>query len=439
MLTGLTDAGNGQYGIELDQSESNQIGGSTLADRNVISGNDFEGISLWNSGSTLNVIQGNYIGVDKTGNAALGNSGDGIVIGGGANNNTIGGDRTAGEGNVISGNWDPGVGALSDGIEIDNAGADDNKIYGNYIGTNYDGTFAIANERHGVVIYNGVQGTEIGGTGTGQGNVISGNTSSGVIIDGNGQATTTGNVIQANIIGLNAAGTATLANGGHGVYVTGSPGANRIGTDGNGTDDLAERNVISGNSGDGIRIASSAAGFTIAGNYIGTDFTGLIDRGNINDGIGIYGGSHTIGGDSVAERNVISGNNQYGIYFTNAAASGNTVSGNYIGVAADGSGTLGNTDDGILIDWFSSDNLIGGTDAGEGNTIANNGGNGIFIVDNNATGNTILGNTIYANTGFGIDLGTSGVNNNDGDDIDAGAEQPTKLPGDHSAICRERI
>ncbi len=215
---GLTDAGNWQFGIELDHSESNQIGGSTLADRNVISGNDFEGISLWNSGTTLNVIQGNYIGVDKTGNAALGNSGDGIVIGGGANNNTIGGDRTAGEGNVISGNWDPGAGQL-DGIEIDNAGADNNKIYGNYIGTNYDGTFAIANERYGVVIYNGVQGTRIGGTGTGQGNIISGNSSYGVFIDGNGVATTSGNYVQGNYIGLNAAGDAAIGNGAGGIRI----------------------------------------------------------------------------------------------------------------------------------------------------------------------------------------------------------------------------
>ena len=153
--TGTVDLGNTRFGIELDNSASNQIGGSTAADRNVISGNGFEGISLWNAGSTLNVIQGNYIGVDTTGNAGLGNSSDGIVIGGGANNNTIGGDRTAGEGNVISGQ----LGATSDGIEIDNAGADNNKIYGNYIGTNFDGTAAIGNARYGVVIYNGVQGT----------------------------------------------------------------------------------------------------------------------------------------------------------------------------------------------------------------------------------------------------------------------------------------
>ena len=172
--TGTVDLGNALKGIQLQDSSGNLIGGSTAADRNIISGNDNDGIILWGSGSTLNVIQGNYIGVDVTGDSGLGNSADGINISGGANNNTIGGDRTAGEGNVISGQ----IGAVSDGIEIDNTGADDNKIFGNYIGTNYDGTSAIGNARHGVVIYDGVQGTKVGGAGTGQGNIISGNTGS---------------------------------------------------------------------------------------------------------------------------------------------------------------------------------------------------------------------------------------------------------------------
>ncbi len=85
----------------------------------------------------LTLIQGNYIGVDNAGNVGLGNTADGIAIGGSANNDAIGGDRTAGEGNVISVLGQRG--ATYDGIEIDNAGADNNKIYGNYVGTNYDG------------------------------------------------------------------------------------------------------------------------------------------------------------------------------------------------------------------------------------------------------------------------------------------------------------
>ena len=222
---GTADLGNASYGIQLNNSSNNLIGGTATAERNVISGNNSDGITIWGSGSTGNVIQGNYIGVDVTGDAALGNLADGIVMGGGANNNTIGGDRTAGEGNVISGQ----IGANSDGIEIDNLGADNNKIYGNYIGTNHDGTAAIGNSRHGVVIYDGVQGTEVGGAGTGQGNIISGNTGSGIVIDGNGKITTTGNVIEGNYIGVDVTGISALGNSNQGVEIFGSASGNLIG------------------------------------------------------------------------------------------------------------------------------------------------------------------------------------------------------------------
>ena len=52
------------------------------------------------------------------------------------------------------------------------------------------------------------------------------------------------------------------------------------------------------------------------------------------------------------------------------------------------------------------DNQIGGTAAGADNTIAFNGGDGVFVEA--STGNTILGNSTFANTQLGIDLGTDG-------------------------------
>ena len=366
---GLTSAANGRFGIEIDRSASNQIGGSTLANRNVISGNTLEGISIWNSLSTLNVIQGNYIGVDKTGDAALGNGADGIVIGGGANNNTIGGDRTAGESNVISGQ----IGATSDGIEIDNAGADNNKIYGNYIGTNHDGTAMIGNARYGVVIYNGVQGTEIGGTGTGQGNIISGNLDAGIMIDGNSVATTSGNVIVAN--------------------------------------------------------------------YIGTDVTGMVDLGNVTDGIVIKNGAqgNTIGGSTIAHRNLISGNNNDGIWITGSNTDNNTVQGNWIGLDAAG-GALGNSYHGIGIENGAADNLIGGTDSGEGNTIAHNTWDGIAVGSSTGTGNTLLGNEFIDNGHLAIDLegGTQdsySVTDNDSGDGDSGPNNLQNYPAVSVAIA----
>jgi titin len=80
-------------------------------------------------------------------------------------------------------------------------------------------------------------------------NVISGKASNGIQIQSAG---TDGNVVAGNYIGLNAAGTAKLGNGGNGVQIGANdaqgPGFTRVGTDGDGVADAAERNVISGNS-----------------------------------------------------------------------------------------------------------------------------------------------------------------------------------------------
>ena len=421
---GTSNQGNGEWGLEITNSANNTIGGTTAAERNVISGNGYDttvgGITLWGSGSTGNTIIGNYIGTNAAGTASIGNAADGVTIGGNANGNTIGGDRTAGGGNVISGNG-------HDGIEIDVAGADNNLIYGNFIGTDYSGNLELGNGRHGVVIYDGVQGTQVGGTGTGQGNIISGNTSSGVIIDGNGVSTTSGNVIQANIIGLNAAGTATLGNGESGVRIFGDAGANTIGGP-----TSSARNVISGNI-DGIYI-QEADGSVIQGNYIGTDATGLIDLGNSDRGIQLESGANntTVGGTSAGARNVICGNDNDGIIIADGAnpgqnATGNIVQGNYIGAAADGTTALGNTGHGVHLTTVDN-NTIGGTATGAGNIIANNSWAGVQIQDNTATGNTISGNAIYANGGLGIDLGNDGVTANDAGDGDGGANNLQNFP-----------
>ena len=327
---------------------------------------------------------------------------------------------------MLSGN----SGANSDGIEIGNVGADNNKIYGNYIGTNHDGTAAIANARHGVVIYDGVQGTEVGGTGTGQGNIISGNTSRGVLIDGNGVATTTGNVIQGNLIGLNAAGNAKLSNGSSGIEIFADAAGNTIG----GTT-AAARNVISGNV-DGIYI-QGAPGTIIQGNYIGTDVTGLVDLGNSDRGIQLESGADNtiIGGVSAAARNVISGNDADGIIISDGASpgtgtTGTVIQGNYIGLGSDGTTDLGNGANGVRV-TTESNHTIGGTAAGAGNTIAFNDVDGVNIQDSTAKGNSILGNVIHSNGGQGIDLGNDDVTSNDAAvnlDADSGANDLQNFP-----------
>ncbi len=99
----------------------------------------------------------------------------------------------------------------------------------------------------------------------------------------------------------------------------------------------AERNVISGNGWSGIM--TQGTDVTVIGNYIGTDRTGLTDRGNASNGLLVNGTRPTIGGTSPAERNVIAGNNVDGIQFGGSLSNGR-VQGNLIGVGADGSTPL---------------------------------------------------------------------------------------------------
>jgi len=122
--------------------------------------------------------------------------------------------------------------------------------------------------------------------------------------------------------------------------------------------------------------------------------------------------------------NVISGNTHYGVNIYEST--GNTLEGNYIGVASDGASSLENCGDGICIHNNSDNNTIGGTTAGAGNTIAYNGKIGVSV--NSGTKNAILSNSIFSNTELGIDLGGHGVTPNDPDDPDEGPNRLQNFP-----------
>ncbi|MCH7999872.1 MAG: right-handed parallel beta-helix repeat-containing protein, partial [Chloroflexi bacterium] len=260
----------------------------------------------------------------------------------------------------------------------------------------------------------------IGGTAAGAGNVISGNSRYGVYIVNGGA---TGNLVQGNLIGTDVNGTAALGNSSIGMFINGQS-LNTIGGTAAGA-----RNVISGNL-YGIFLQSGATGNTVEGNYIGTDVNGSADLGNRLDGVFINASpSNTVGGSAVGAGNVISGNNSDGIEIL--ATIGNTVEGNYIGTQADGTSALGNGVNGVLI-TSASNNTIGGAAAGAGNTIAFNGGDGVFV--SSGTGNLIDPNSIHSNTGLGIDLGTNGVTANDAGDPDTGANNLQNFPELTSAL-----
>src|SRR5207247_3463635 len=100
---------------------------------------------------SLSIVMGNYIGTDRTGTVAVPNAGFGVALGAGASTNTIGG-ASGGARNVISAN---GLGGVSLGFGLPGPGVQFNKVVGNYIGTDKNGTAALGNSSYGVVIGGG--------------------------------------------------------------------------------------------------------------------------------------------------------------------------------------------------------------------------------------------------------------------------------------------
>jgi CSLREA domain-containing protein len=247
--------------IEIDGTKAGVAAGLRIESAdNIIKGlviNRFvsQGILISGNGAFGNIMAGNYIGTDAAGASDLGNGREGIQIADGAHDNTIGG-TTPEERNVISGN------DLS-GIEISETHS--NIIVGNYIGTDASGTVAVANDRSGIFISLGAQGNVVGGTASGEGNVISGNGSRGVHIYASG---TMSNTISGNYIGTDATGTATLGNQHGGIYI----GEPLGGAQGN---TIGPGNVIAHNGGSGIVVdGPDTTGNTITQNSI-TDNAGL--------------------------------------------------------------------------------------------------------------------------------------------------------------------
>ena len=395
--SGTIALGNVLNGVLLN-SPGNTVGGLVPEAKNVLSGN-IHGVVIQGIDANDNHVRGNYIGTNATGDGEIPNTNHGIFLGNGTNN-------TIGPGNLISGNDIFGV------LLIDNANG--NNVIGNYIGTNAAGTSAIPNFL-GVHIISG-QDNFIGGTGSSDGNLISGNEEAGILIYGETGVAASGNVIQGNLIGTDHTGLNGLGNS-TGIRLSLLAPGTIIGGSVSGA-----RNVISGNAVDGIIIdGETATGTIILGNYIGVDADGTGALANTGAGILMTaGGGAVIGGTNPAERNVISGNDSVGIHLIGTSSSGNMIFGNLIGTNASGTSAIGNSRTGIWIN-NSSDNMIG--DSGDSlNVISANGsasdhpgGMGIYIEGSDATGNDIRGNYIGTDLSGTAPLGNSrlgiGINN----------------------------
>ena len=257
----------------------NTVGGTATGAGNVLSGNGRFGVYLNGTGTSNNVIEGNLIGVDSSGAAALGNGDDGVALLSGASSNTIGG-TASGAANTIAAN-------KRYGVLLGVTGTNSNLVEGNFIGTNSGGATTLGNKNDGVEIVTGAAMNAIGGTATGAGNTIAGNVGNGVLLASSG---TTGNMIQGNFIGTDIAGTLVLGNKA-GVVDINSAANNLIGALGSATPTGAAvvgGNVIANNAGSGVIIGNSptdtgAVGNAIVGNQIyangGTGGIG-IDLGN---------------------------------------------------------------------------------------------------------------------------------------------------------------
>ena len=175
----------------------------------------------------------------------------------------------------------------------------------------------------------------------------------------------------------------------------------------------------------GIQTNDGAQGARIEGNFIGTDASGTLDRGNLADGVNIRDGNgHAVGGLTPEARNLISGNNSRAINLEGNG--GNKVQGNLIGVQKDGITFMGGTREGVDVD--TPNNTIGGTTPEAANVIAHNSVGGVLVGGSGSTGNRILGNSIFSNGALGIDLGEDGRTQNDPRDRDTGENTLQNFP-----------
>ena len=229
--TGDARHANSFDGVKVEfNSLGNLIGGTTPAARNIISGNG-RGIFI-NQSSTM-TVQGNYIGTNAAGTAAIPNHDDGLFIS--TPNNVIGG-TLPGARNIISGNG-------SQGIYI---AANTNTVQGNYVGTDVSGTLPLGNGSFGVWINFG-NNNLIGGTTPEARNIISASQLDGIIV-----TSSSFNRVEGNFIGTDLTGAAPLGNLRNGVRVENAPDT-RIGS----TTSSGATNTIAYNGGDGISVIPS--------------------------------------------------------------------------------------------------------------------------------------------------------------------------------------
>jgi hypothetical protein len=402
-VTGTVDLGNLANGIMITGGSANNLiggeatGGNDPTDNvfvrppqgNLISGNDANGVLITGK-ATGNQLSGNYIGTDATGNAALGNSWDGVAIVK-ANGNSLYGctfeDNPFVFYNVVSGNG-------GNGLRV--ANSNNTTIQANFFGMGANNDTAVGNGGNGVVVEGSSKDTVMGGP-IPLGNVVAANNLHGIVVKDKASYFTTYNTF----CGLAAfSDDPNFGNGANGMLIT-STGSNI----------LIRTNVITRNGGHGIEVAGKAKGVRIAGNIIGLNTNGSEAMGNDGNGIqiGEKASNIIVGGPqptfNVIPHNVISANGGHGVAVVGSAKN-TTISHSYIGTDLDGFEALGNTNAGIYLGSGTQSTSIGSTDQDFLTIISGNGGNGIEM--NGTQKNSVIGTFIGLGRDAHENLGNGG-------------------------------
>ncbi|MEQ1643954.1 MAG: right-handed parallel beta-helix repeat-containing protein, partial [Pyrinomonadaceae bacterium] len=438
----LTGGGNGGDGVLVSGgSVGTKIGGTVGGAANTILNNAGNGIHV-EAGDQRNtlryraggipptVIEGNNLGVslDTFAMGGIIRSGNGLS---GVISKAIGvkiGGTGAGAGNSIGAN-------IGSGVQIDGSVAELNEVMGNMIGglRVLGGLFLPAGNGGDGVRVGGGAGNKIGGNVAAAANTIINNAGNGVTITG---AAATDNEVHGNLIGTTTAtipedfplGAATTGNGQDGIVVRDAPRPQI------GRADTSYRNVVAFNAGNGVRVDSASGTYSSPVYVYGNDLVGNAMNGILT----------TVQHDMphIMEGNTVRSNTMAGIKMANSNRNEviqNRVENNTgIGVILDGIQTTlinvrnniinENGSHGVDIDNGANTNNIGGSAPNQGNTITNNGGNGIRLGPGAGSGNNLDPNIIFGNTLGGIDLGGDGFTLNDPTDADSGPNNLQNYP-----------
>jgi len=413
-----------------------------------VSGADYVYIGVQADGNTPD---GNYIGTNS-GEADLGNGGNGVFL---QASYTDGVRSCVIKRNMIVRNHGDGIRLTGTGYSNDGS-TSNNQIRSNLV---------FLNSQSGIRLTYGAYTNFVGGGDADDRNVIGLNSADGITI-----LNSDDNLIQGNLIGTQS--TVSYGNIQTGVYL------------GYANNNTLAGNTISANGWAGVWAYNSHYN-TMRGNKIGTSDSGTVAMANGQDGIALTDGSHhnTIGGTTLADRNIISGNTHCGIHLRSGVWN-NTIDSNLIGLNAAGTSAIPNGWAGVCVFGGSNNNTIGSSSSGvsqyiSGNTregiyiedsedtyigqvnrigvatdnttargnglqgimlnganrtlayptlVAYNGGAGIAVIGATAYGNDIAPIEVRNNGGLPIDLGNDGHTPNDTDDADTGPNDLLNYP-----------